>query len=399
MVAHVNAAAIRVKNVIVIAVIHIMTFNFRHLARRDFKFVNASIAVVRKESSIGAPVWRFNNAIKLLEDFRFTRFNVKDLQNRLVAIAVPSFTRRNFKCVAYAKLLADFIHERHKLHRFCMCHFWAFPNNWLRERDVCRPAIRDITAFARFANFVPELSRIFNRLLACENFVFVAVAKARRFNSFNYIPGIIKQFKLYHVIQVLYTDLPRRSINHALVMRRRNHRSLEIRLLTVFVRDVYPVTCIHACFELNTLAIHGRNFVTDKFSVSINTLAKEQICKCKAVNADIQKRTTRQRWIMHTLPIAEFHRKIGFNCFHISNATFTNPTANRIQRRQKPRPHRLAQENALVMRKRNHLSCKFCVRGKSFLHQDVPAMINAKFRKFMMMRMRRCDINQVNSRI
>ena len=73
------------------------------------------------------------------------------------------------------------------------------------------------------ANFVPELCGIFNRFPACKDFVFVTVAEARRFNSFNDISDIIKQFQFHHIIQVLHADLPSRSVNHALVMRRRDH--------------------------------------------------------------------------------------------------------------------------------------------------------------------------------
>ena len=51
------------------------------------------------------------------------------------------------------------------------------------------------------------------------------------------------------------------------------------------------------------------------------------------------------------------------------------------------------------MRERNHFCRKFCIRRKSLFNQDVPAMFNTKFCEFMMMRMRRRNINQIDCRI
>ena len=70
-------------------------------------------------------------------------------------------------------------------------------------------------------------------------------------------------------------------------MRWRNHRSLEISLLAIFVREVHPVGRIHASLELDAFAIHRCNFIADDVAISINTLAEEQVCKRKAVNTDI----------------------------------------------------------------------------------------------------------------
>ena len=129
VVAHVNAAAIWVKNVVVIAVVHIMTFDFCHLACRKRILKNAAIAIVREERSVSAPVRRFNHAVEFLENLCFASFDIEHLQNRLVAVTIPRFTWRNFKRVTHAKLLANLVHERHEFHRFGMSHFRALPNN------------------------------------------------------------------------------------------------------------------------------------------------------------------------------------------------------------------------------------------------------------------------------
>ena len=110
----------------------------------------------------------------------------------------------------------------------------------------------------------------------------------RRYNRLHNTPRRIKQLKLYHIVQVLHADLPRRPVNNALVMRRRHHRSLEIRTLPVLVHNIYPVACVHARLELDTLAVHRDNPVTDNISARIDALAQEQIRKSETVNTDIQ---------------------------------------------------------------------------------------------------------------
>ena len=94
--------------------------------------------------------------------------------------------------------------------------------------------------------------------------------------------------------------------------------------------------------------------------------------------------------------MAERHGEISLDRFHLPDAPIANPAANNLERRQKAGPHRLAQENALVVRQRNHLGRKLRVRRKSLLHKHIPPVFNTKLRKLVVVRMRRRDVNQVN---
>ena len=113
-------------------------------------------------------------------------------------------------------------------------------------------------------------------------------------------------------------------------MRRRHHRSLEIRLLTIFIREINPVTCIHARLKLDAFAIHRNNLVAHNIFIRINTFTEEQIGKGETVNADIQQRSARKRRIPQALIMTELHREIRLDRFHIPDTPIANPSANSL---------------------------------------------------------------------
>ena len=51
------------------------------------------------------------------------------------------------------------------------------------------------------------------------------------------------------------------------------------------------------------------------------------------------------------------------------------------------------------MRKREHIGSQLCICRKRFFDQDIPAMFNTKFSEFMMARMGRSDVHQINGLI
>ena len=269
-----------------------------NLSAIEFIPVNAAFAVVRQEPAVGTPVRRLDDAVKFLEPHDFARFDVKNFQERLVSRTVPHLRRRQFERVRNAPTLAEVVHLRHHLHGLRMRHRLAFQK-----------------AF-------------FDSVAAGQDLVFVAVFKTRRLLRFHERTRLVEQLDFHHVVQVLNADKAVRPINHALVLERRHHGRLEVRHLTVFVDEVDPVRRIGTGFKLDALALGLYDMVFR--STADLRIGQEDIGKREAVNAEVQKRTARERRVAQAFHMRQRHREIGFHAFDLADAPRQNPILHHL---------------------------------------------------------------------
>ena len=363
MVAYIQARAVCSQHVIVIAVIHEMARHLGNRAALKFVLVNSTFAVVRQELSVGTPVRRLDHLVEFLEQRRLARFDIVNLQERLVARTVPDFARTLFERVRHAPAFAELVHLRHDLHGLCMRHLGAF------------------------------LKALLERRLAAKHLVLVAVFNTRRRQRFHKRTRDIEQLDFDHVVQVLHANKTFRAKNRAVVLERRHHRCLEVRHLAIRISQIDPVRGIDTRAEFDAGALRLRNMIARATDLGVR---QEQVRKSQAVNAQVQKRTTRKGGVTQALNMRKRHREFRLHAINAANLARQNPVAHHLHRRQKARPHSLAKKRPLFFGKGNRLRGKQRIRRKRLFDKQILATLKAKHYVVKMFRMRSRNVNQVD---
>ena len=351
---------------VVIAVVHKIARHFGNRAALEFVLVDSAFAVICQELSVGTPVRRLDHLVKFLEQRRLARFDIVNLQERLVARTIPDFARTLFERVRYAPAFAEFVHLRHHLHGLCMRHLGTF------------------------------LKPLLERRLAAKHLVLVAVFNTRRSHRFHERARDIKALDFDHVVQVLHANESFRAKNRAVVLERRHHRRLEVRHLAVRIIQIDPVRGIDARMELDAGALRLNDMVALPADFGV---CQEQVCKSQTVNAQVQKRTARKGWVTQAFDMRKRHREFRLHAMNAANIPGQNPVTHHLHRRQKARPHGLAKEGSLFFGKGNRLRGKQCIRRKRLFDKQVPAVLKAKHYVVKMFGMRSRNVNQVDLRI